>query len=315
MGDQEYQTCRDLGMTLAKLIPDKKTIIIASSDLSHFHGYDEATNMDRKVTGAITDWDYFNLSRNLSARNWEACGGGPMVTAMIAAEKLGATQAKLLKYANSGDIPHGDRSRVVGYSAFALYRSKIPSLKDNQSFSLNEEEQRQLLELARHAVESAVNDDILFEPKADKHESLDIDRGAFVTLKINNQLRGCIGYTAASQPLKTTVRDAAVQAALHDPRFKAVQKEELKDLQYEISVLSPFRKVLNIDQIVIGEHGLLIQQGKRSGLLLPQVAVDQGWDKQTLLEQTCRKARLPRDAWKEEDTDIFMYSAFVFGED
>lgn len=315
MGDQEYPTCRDLAYVLADLIPDEKTLIIASSDLSHFHSYDEAVRKDRKVTTAITDWDYFNLSRNLSSGTWEACGGGPIVTAMIASEKMGATKAQLLKYANSGDVQFGDKSRVVGYSAFALYKPSNGSGREQKKeFSLSKDERKQLLKIVRRAVKSAVQDDDLYDPGDGKNQMLEMDRGAFVTLKINHQLRGCIGYTAASQPLKTTVRDAAIHAALRDPRFSPVQKEELKYLQYEISVLSPFRKVLDVDQIEVGKHGLLIQKGNRTGLLLPQVPVEQGWDRQTFLEQICRKAGLPRDAWKDVDADLFMYTAFVFGD-
>ena len=133
-------------------------------------------------------------------------------------------------------------------------------------------------------------------------------------LKINHQLRGCIGYTSPVKPLHQTVRDVAIQAATQDPRFRPVTKDELKVLTYEISVLSPFRKILNTERIEVGVHGLLVKKGNRSGLLLPQVPVEQGWDRQTFIEQTCRKAGLPLDAWKDPETDIFGFTAFVFGE-
>ncbi len=315
MGDQEYQTCRDLAYELVDLIKDEKTIIIASSDLSHFHSYTEAVIKDRKVTTAVSDLDYFNLSRNLSTRTWEACGGGPIVTAMMASEKMGANTSRLLKYANSGDTEHGDKSRVVGYVAFAIYETANKTEEHSEKeFSLNKDEQDQLLKIARKSVELAVKNGEIFKPGQVKFQIMEMDRGAFVTLKISNQLRGCIGYTAASQALKYTVRDAAIQAALRDPRFSPISEKELELLQYEISVLSPFRKVLDVNQIEIGKHGLLIQKGSYSGLLLPQVPVEQGWDRQTFLEQTCRKAGLSREAWKEQDADLFMYTAFVFGD-
>src|SRR5664279_1506707 len=122
MGDQSYEASRALGVALAKLIGNSDTLIVASSDLSHYHPYDEASTIDHNTLRAIEEWDYYDLSRNLQSRVWEACGGGPIVAAMMAAERLGANRAELLKYANSGDVT-GDRSRVVGYSAFALYEA------------------------------------------------------------------------------------------------------------------------------------------------------------------------------------------------
>ena len=128
MGDQSYESSRALGVALAKLIQgkDKDTLIVASSDLSHYHPYDEAVKIDHKTLGALQAWDYFSMSRNFEARIWEACGGAPIVAAMIAAERMGANQAVVLKYANSGDIT-GDHSRVVGYSADVFL--KTPSGK------------------------------------------------------------------------------------------------------------------------------------------------------------------------------------------
>ena len=113
MGDQSYEACRALGLALAKNIQGSGTIIIASSDLSHYHPYDDAVKMDRKTLRAIEEWDYLSLLRNFEQRVWEACGGGPIVAAMIASERLGAKQAKLLAYANSGDTT-GDRKQGGG---------------------------------------------------------------------------------------------------------------------------------------------------------------------------------------------------------
>ena len=146
-------------------------------------------------------------------------------------------------------------------------------------------------------------------------EALKKDRGAFVTLTENGQLRGCIGYTAAVQPLYETVRDAALSAATKDPRFPPVSENDLPKLAYEISVLSPFKKISDTNQIEVGKHGLLIRKGRYEGLLLPQVATDYQWDRLTFLQQTCRKAGLPTNAWQAPDTDIFIFSAFVFGEE
>jgi AmmeMemoRadiSam system protein B/AmmeMemoRadiSam system protein A len=314
MGEQSYETCRAVGRALAKLITDDKTIIVASSDLSHFHGYDDAVEKDQALLQAVREWDYFNLSRNLRGRIWEACGGGPIVTTMIACEYLGATEARLLKYANSGDVPQGDKSSVVGYAAFALLNNPEKSWIPENEFTLNKSEQQELLKLAKNSVEQAVVSGKI--PPAENSESvtLQTERGAFVTLEINNQLRGCIGYTAPILPLSETVQQVAVKAALDDPRFPPVRKQELDKLEYSISVLSPFLHIRNTNEIVVGKHGLLIKRGRSEGLLLPQVATEQGWARTTFLEHTCLKAGLPRDSWKDPECDIFLFSAFVFGE-
>jgi len=314
MGDQSYETCRALGRALANLIEDEKTIIVASSDLSHFHSYVKAKQLDNKVVRTIQEWDYYNLSRNFQSRLWEACGGGPIVATMIAAEMLGATESKLLKYANSGDVPVGDKSRVVGYTSFAFFKAEKDKAIKNKSFRLGDEEQKQLMKIAKESVQSYIRDNEVFETDNVQLPNLLQERGAFVTLKIKNRLRGCIGYTSPVKPLCQTVSDVAIQAAAKDPRFQPVTKDELNLLEYEISVLSPFRKVLDIKKINVGEHGLLIKQGQKAGLLLPQVPVEQNWNRKTFLEQTCYKAGLAANAWKDDDTDIFQFTAFVFGD-
>ena len=315
MGDQSYETCRALGTALAKLGNDNHTIIVSSSDLSHFHSYDAAVIMDHKVLNAIEEWDYFNMCRNFEGRIWEACGGGPIVTAMIASERMGANKAKILKYANSGDVAYGDKNSVVGYAAVAFYKNNPEKAGVKTDFDLSKAEQKHLLNIAKTSVEKVVRDGEMADCSAGEFKTLAKDRGAFVTLIKNGELRGCIGYTSPLQPLCNTVRDVAAHAAIKDPRFNPVSKSELDNLHYEISVLSPFRRVTDINQIKVGQHGLLIKKGKYEGLLLPQVATDYAWDRLTFLQQTCRKAGLPLDAWKDDKTDIFMFSAFVFGEE
>jgi len=311
LGDQSWETCRELAYALADAIKDDKTIIIASTDLSHFHSYDEAVSLDRKVIHAVSEWDYYNLSRNLQARIWEACGGGPVVTAMMAAEKLGANKAVELKYANSGDVSIGDRSRVVGYVSIALVKSDEPPAE--KEFMLNSADRKTLLAIAKNVVEEKVKHNRTFEPETDSPALLQA-RGAFVTLNKNHNLRGCIGYTSPMKALYLTVRDMAVSAAVHDRRFAPVGEEELDKLEYDISVLSPFKRVLDIKKIEVGKHGLLIKNGRNSGLLLPQVSAEYGWDRETFLQQTCRKAGLSINAWQDENSDVFSFTAFVFSE-
>jgi len=312
MGDQSYESSRALGVALAKMIQGNDTLILASSDLSHYHPYDEAVKIDHKTLNALKAWDYFSLSQNFETRVWEACGGAPIVATMIAAERMGANQATVLKYANSGDTT-GDHSRVVGYSADVFLKTQIGT-KAEAEFSLNGRDKNELLALARRSVEYAVREKKVYEPNESSSEALNQERGAFVTLTKSGEFRGCIGYTSAVKPLYMTVRDTATLAALRDQRFPPVSARELSQLEYEISVLSPLRRVSDIRQIKVGQHGLLMKNGDREGLLLPQVPVEQKWDRQEFLDQTCVKAGMSFGCWKDENTDIFLFTAVVFGE-
>jgi AmmeMemoRadiSam system protein A len=179
---------------------------------------------------------------------------------------------------------------------------------------LSESEKSELLSVARKSVEEAVAEKKEFEPGPTGSEALNQDRGAFVTLLESGDLRGCIGYTSATKPLYLTVRDTAAFAALRDSRFRPVSVPELPRLQYEISVLSPLRRVVDVQQIKVGQDGLLMKNGEHEGLLLPQVPVEQKWDRQKFLEQTCGKAGMQATCWQDADTDIFAFTAVVFGE-
>jgi AmmeMemoRadiSam system protein A len=231
---------------------------------------------------------------------------------MIAAERMGANQAKVLKYANSGDTS-GDKSRVVGYSADVFFKTQ-DGKNAEPPFALTESDKNELLSVARKSVEEAVGEKKEFEPGPTSSEALNQDRGAFVTLLESGDLRGCIGYTSATKPLYLTVRDTAAFAALRDPRFRPVSVPELPRLRYEISVLSPLRRVVDVQQIKVGQDGLLMKNGGYEGLLLPQVPVEQKWDRQHFLEETCGKAGMRATCWQDADTDIFAFTAVVFGE-
>jgi AmmeMemoRadiSam system protein B/AmmeMemoRadiSam system protein A len=321
MGDQSYESSRALGGALAKLIRkespstnrDFDTLIVASSDLSHYHPYNDAEVLDHKTLAAIEAWDYFNLSLNFQRRVWEACGGGGIVAAMIAAERLGANRATVLAYANSGDIT-GDKSRVVGYGAVALTKDSSQPDSHSKEFRLSGKEQGVLMDIARKSVETAVRERKLYPPPPPALEALLAERGAFVTLTEKGELRGCIGDLSPSKPLYLMVRDVAALAALRDPRFPPVDTGELNRLEYEISVLSPFRRVTDWKQIRVGRHGLVVRQGESEGVLLPQVAVEQRWDRTTFLNEVCLKAGLPSQCWQAESSDVFLFTAWVFGE-
>jgi AmmeMemoRadiSam system protein B/AmmeMemoRadiSam system protein A len=313
MGDQSYEACRALGVALAKLVKGTNTLIVASSDLSHYHPYDDAVKIDRKTLRAIEEWDYLSMSRNFDQRVWEACGGGPIIAAMIACERLGATQAKVLKYLNSGDTA-GDKSRVVGYGAVAFYKAARTGASREEAFSLSRNERDELLKIARRSVETAVKQGKPDSSPATGMSALEQERGAFVTLREHGELRGCIGYVSPFKPLWVTVRDVALFAALKDTRFRPVKAAELPVLEYEVSVLSPMRRVMDPKEIRMGTDGLLIRQGDVEGLLLPQVAVEEKWDRAQFLEQVCFKAGLPAHAWQDPSADLFRFTALVFGD-
>ena len=178
-------------------------------------------------------------------------------------------------------------------------------------WQLSEADQQELIRLARQALEENVRYHRL--SKIQKPQGrLGEQCGAFVTLHKAGRLRGCIGYLEAARPLYQTVRECALAAALHDPRFSPVTPDELDSIRVELSVLSPLTEI-RPEQIEVGRHGLLISMGFQRGLLLPQVAVEWKWDRERFLAETCLKAGLPRDAWKQGAT-LQAFTAQVFSE-
>jgi AmmeMemoRadiSam system protein A len=178
---------------------------------------------------------------------------------------------------------------------------------------LSLEEKRELLQIARQTLESYLRDQI-FLSVTPNGAGLKENAGAFVTLEKQGMLRGCIGHMAADRPLYLAVQEMAIQAATGDPRFSSVTRNELPEIEIEISVLSPFRRISDSSEIRIGEHGLVVSQGMHRGVLLPQVPVREGWDREKFLGYTCRKAGLPFESWKTGNLQIEIFSAEVFGE-
>ncbi len=178
---------------------------------------------------------------------------------------------------------------------------------------LNRKERESMLKLTRDTIYSKLHSNDLpsYSPIS---AVLSEPRGVFVTLHKHGALRGCIGYIEAIKPLYQTVQDLAVAAAFKDPRFPGLNENEFNDIDIEISVMSPLDKITDVNKIEVGKHGIIIKRGFNSGLLLPQVAAEQGWDRDTFLEHTCSKAGLPGDSWKKPDTEITIFSAEVFSE-
>jgi AmmeMemoRadiSam system protein B/AmmeMemoRadiSam system protein A len=316
MGDQSIEFCRKLAKCLVAACRGKRILLIASSDLSHYHSYKEARDLDRKVLDCVSSFDPEGLAESLNTGKCEACGAGPIMTVMLAAREMGAGKSGVLHYANSGDVT-GDHAGVVGYMAAAFFAARASAEgrsrqgKVGVDLGLSDEEKEALRQLAY----ASVRGKCLGQPPPEipsGYPRLSEPRGAFVSIRRGEELRGCIGMIEARAPLHETVRNMAVQAAFADPRFCAVDKDEIDQIHIEISVLTPLERIEDISQIEIGKHGLFIRKGFHSGLLLPQVATEHDWDRDEFLQWTCRKAGLTTDAWKEAAAEIYVFSADVF---
>jgi AmmeMemoRadiSam system protein B/AmmeMemoRadiSam system protein A len=311
-----WETCQSLASAVVETIRGKNVLLIASSDLSHFHSYEKAVELDQTVLNHIERFDPEGLNRDLRNGRCEACGGGPIVSVMLAAKALGANRGKVLKYLNSGDVT-GDRSRVVGYGAGVFYQTigGIEKMREEKKLGvdlgLSEEDKKTLHHIAKTVIENMTRGKPIPEFKVEA-PILKENRGAFVTINKRGQLRGCIGYIEGRGPVYKTIEEMAEAAAFRDPRFIPVTEKELPDLEIEISVLTPLKRITDIHEIEVGKHGIYIKRGWYSGLLLPQVATEYGWDRNTFLEHTCQKAGLPTNAWKDRNTEIFIFSADIF---
>lgn len=287
IGRMTQESYRHLGDKIATILKnDEAALIVISTDLSHYHDSATASGMDRKVLDAIERLSAGDLERLLSSGKGEACGGGPVLYGMAAARGAGATEAKLYKYADSGDVS-GDRKTVVGYGALGFYKKE-----------LSVSSRAEILKLAAAALQAQVTGKPLPDWNgADRR--LKADGAAFVTLKEKNgSLRGCIGSIQAYTALYRSVIQNAGAAAAKDPRFTPVRPEELPGLDLEVTVLAPMEPVADISEITVGMHGVYLEAAGRSSVFLPQVPLEQGWDLATYLQQLAMKAGLPSDGWK-----------------
>ncbi|UCF06791.1 MAG: AmmeMemoRadiSam system protein B [bacterium] len=330
MGDQRRENIEALGRALGEALEGRNALIVASTDLSHFHNGETARQLDGIFMEELGSFDENGLLQALANKYTEACGGGPTGAAMIAARMLGADRCEILNYAHSGDVT-GDTRNVVGYVSAAMIDTgageAVPDndaqsrLKKNnpgpshpiEGAGLSEEDKTFLLRLARRVIEAECSGDSV-AVETPPSPIMQEKRGGFVTLKKNGQLRGCIGYIEAVKPLVTTIEEMARAAAFRDWRFKPVTADEIDALEIEISILSPIQPIDDPSVIEVGRHGIIITRGTNRGLLLPQVATEWKWDREQFLEQTCAKAGLPADAWKREGTQIEIFSAEIFSE-
>lgn len=305
IGDKSLDTCHRLANAIFNSIEETKTIVIASTDLSHYHSQDEAEKLDKKTIEAIKSLDEVTLSE------CELCGQMPVITIMLLAKKKNIKNIEILEYTDSSKVT-GDKSEVVGYVSAVIYDEKI----SEEETIFTSTEQKQLFEIARKTLEKYVKYRRKIKFKIN-NPKLQEKKGVFVTLTKDGNLRGCIGYIIPVEPLYLAVKNMTIAAATQDPRFFPLTEEELKRIKIEISVLGKLKKIENIEEIKIGKHGLFlkksIQRRVFSGLLLPQVAVTNKWDRIKFLEQVCRKAGLSKNAW-QENAEIYIFTAEIFHE-
>lgn len=317
MGDQEEDSINSLGETLATALKGTNSLIIGSTDLSHFHSEKEARRLDFAVQGAIEKFDPKLLVNILESGKGEACGGGIVAAVMKAAQRLNGKQVQFLEYSNSGETT-GDFNEVVGYLSAVIVTDKRAAnintvlgtrAKSKTEYKLSDEDKKQLLKIARSSIKARLKKEKYSPPGI---PSLETEKGAFVTLKIDGYLRGCIGLIKVNRPLYETIAEMAVAAAFEDPRFPPLTDDDFENLEYEISVLSPLERVHDFNKIKVGQDGLMIKMDLNSGLLLPQVATDNDWNITQFLEQTCLKAGLPKNSYKEKTAEVYKFSAEVF---
>lgn len=319
MGRPDVRTITTLADALQAIEFDSSTVMVASTDWQHYLPAAEGRKYDSLGLDCLEKLDADRLMRYLAEDKTQMCGGAPAVSVIKAAVARGADRVKILKYGDSGDVT-GDKSSVVSYVAAVLYKSapeepgtrKTGATEHPDDKQLTDDDKRMLLTIARKTIERYLETGET--PEFEVADRLRRPGAAFVTLNKRGQLRGCIGQTVAVRPLHETVAYCAIEAAVSDPRFPPVTSDELDDIHIEISVLTPLQRISALDEIEVGRDGLMIVMGNYRGLLLPQVATDYGWDRTEFLQQTCRKAGLPRDAYTSDRAEIYRFQAVIFEE-
>ncbi len=300
-------------------------LFVVSSDFSHYPSYKTALEVDNITADAIVSGKpskFLNAIRNNSLRNdpglaTSMCGWTSGLLLMYLAENDDRLEFKHIDYCNSGDSRYGDKDGVVGYHAIVLAekRNNSPqSAVSMNSINFTEKEKDELLSLARNNIRSILYNNKGIDPDPKKMPAIFKEPlGAFVTLKINGKLRGCIGRFVSSDPLYEAILESSRSSAFEDPRFFPLTKEEFENADLEITVLGPLKKINSINEIVLGKHGIYIKKGSRSGTMLPQVATENGWTLEEFLGYTSRdKAGLGWHGWK--DAELSVYEGIILEE-
>jgi hypothetical protein len=306
----DYHKLKRMAEILKPYFTDDNLFIV-SSDFSHYPAYDDAYKVDTRTGKAIETGDVeefiktieTNAQRGIPNLATSACGGFAIITLMMMLDKN--YSVKHIMYQNSGDIDDHDHSRVVGYHSFAILR------QDSASFTLSDTEKKALKDIALQSIKDSLDGKRINSSPFTLNSSLNQKCGAFVSLHKHGRLRGCIGHFGEDYPLHEIVAEMARAAAFEDPRFMPVTKDELDDIDIEISVLTPMRRIKSLDEFELHRHGIYIKKGHRSGTFLPQVADEVNWTKEEFVGHCSQdKAGLGWDGWK--DADLYVYEAIVF---
>ena len=317
----DFQKLQQIAEALKPYFTDENLFIV-SSDFSHYPSYSDACAVDAKTGKAIESGDVSQFIATIQAnarsgiRNLatSACGELAIVTLMLMMDSQ--YQVKHIMYQNSGDIDNHDPTRVVGYHSFAVLRGTPlwtpPSdgKSDSDGFSLTDEEKSLLKKIAYESIRDSLNGKAI-SCLLPLTSHLSEKCGAFVSLHKQGRLRGCIGHFGEDVPLHEIVAEMARAAAFEDPRFQPVIRDELDDLDIEISVLTPMRRIHSLDEFQLHRHGIYIRKGYRSGTFLPQVADEVNWTKEEFVGHCSQdKAGLGWDGWR--DAELYVYEAIVF---
>lgn len=325
LGTQSPETCKRIAESLRPYL-NKNNLFVISTDFSHYPSYDDAHKVDKATADAILTnspqrfLKTINEYERKGIRNLYTCicGWTSVLTLLYMTEHNLDFEFTHIQYKNSGDVDIGDKNRVVGYHAIAVsIKQQAPSIGEKEEkteFKLNDKDRKDLLKIARNTImEFLQNRRILEVDESKLTATVKVHCGAFVTLKKHGELRGCIGRFDANEPLYKVVQQMAIASATEDYRFQPVEQKELSDIDIEISVLTPMRKIKTIDEIQMGKHGIYIRKGNRGGTFLPQVATETGWTKEEFLGHCAQdKAGIGWNGWK--DAEIYIYEALVFGE-
>jgi hypothetical protein len=260
------------------------------------------------------------MARGVPGLATSACGEGAIAAAMAAAVAMGATRGTAISYAHSGDALIGDPSGVVGYGAVAMTAGERGSdvtalartVAADAGAPLQPRDGTALLALARETIRRYLTTDTVPLVRDDNRRLLR-SNGVFVTLRKQGELRGCVGRLVPEVPLARLTGLMALESALSDPRFTKVSAGELSEIQIEISVLTPLKPIPDPAAIVIGRDGVVLAKNGQSAVFLPSVAVEQGWDRDQLLDNLALKAGLPRDGWRA-GAQLLVFQAEVFAE-
>ncbi|MEN6559146.1 MAG: AmmeMemoRadiSam system protein B [Acidobacteriota bacterium] len=305
MGAQAATTIRALASALAKNCRDRKVLVVASTDLSHYLPEAQARSTDAATAALLEGRKTETLIRRVEAGENIMCGGGGVASLLLYAARLGRPEVKVLARTDSAAFG----GPVVGYLAAAV---RTQGHAAPEAFTLTADEKAELLKMARASLAAFLERGATIDDLSGR-EKFRTPRGAFVTLTKSGDLRGCIGFIEPVMPLGQAVIRCAIYAATEDPRFPPVAASEIGRLRVEISVLTPVREIADPGLVKVGTHGVVVERDGRKGLLLPQVPVENGWDRETFLAQASLKAGLPADAWKR-GAKLSVFEAIVFHE-